>query len=160
MNRHFTSAWHRMAPSFRPGHQQERPELALGASDLRVRWWRRRDLNPRPSGYERAEPRAARPLGLLKTEDGEEGFVDPPQLLSSHMISELTESGGIHGADLLDEDPRRLIVDEDLWAKGRWSSASRRRCHEDDGPWQQLVSLDDYAESSPSLFMAATLGQP
>jgi hypothetical protein len=100
------------------------------------------------------------PLGLLKTEDGEEGFVDPPQLLSGHVIGELTEAGGIHGADLLDEDSRRLIVDEDLRAKGRRSSASRRGCHENDGPWQQLVSLDDYAESPPSLFMAATLGQP
>jgi hypothetical protein len=76
------------------------------------------------------------------------------------VIGELTKAGGIHGADLLDEDPRRLIVDEDLGAKGRRSSASRRRCHEDDGPRQQLVSLDDYAESPPPLFMAATLGQP
>ncbi len=28
------------------------PSFKLGASDLRVRWWRGRDLNPRPSGYE------------------------------------------------------------------------------------------------------------
>ena len=30
----------------------EAPNLSSGASDLQLRWWRGRDLNPRPSGYE------------------------------------------------------------------------------------------------------------
>jgi len=99
----------------------------------------------------------AGPLALLKTENGQERLVDSPHFLSTRMFGEVSEPGGVDGADLLDEDLRCLVLDDDLGPKRCRSSASRSGRHQDDSPWQQFVSLDDYAESLPSLLMAAAL---
>src|ERR1700674_5892988 len=105
-------------------------------------------------------PVPASPHRLLKTEDGEERFIDPPKLLAGYVIGELAEPGGIDSTDLLGKDPRLLVVDQDLRAKRGRSSTLRRGCYQDDRPRQHLVRLDDHTESPSSLLMAAALRQP
>jgi hypothetical protein len=81
--------------------------------------------------------------GLPKTEDGEEGFVDAPELFGRNVTDELAQSGCIHGSHLFDQDPGDLSFDIDLRPEGRRSSASGGRGYKDDGPGQQVIGLHD-----------------
>lgn len=51
---------------------------------------------------------------LSQVEHGGQGIVDTPHLFGRQMASEVTETAGINGTDLLDEDSGRVASDVDL----------------------------------------------
>lgn len=94
-----------------------------------------------------------RPGRLPKTEDGQESFVDPPQLFRRDVADVAAEPGRIDRSKLLDKDSREFVVHDDLRAERCRASAPRSRCHEDDRPGKQFIRLDDHAEALTSLLV-------
>src|SRR5215210_1650385 len=90
---------------------------------------------------------------LLESEDNSEGVVDVPELLRVEPSDSLAEPLGIHGTNLLDEDPRRLSFHRDLGPKRGRASALRRRSNEHDRAREKLICLHKDAVSDALLLV-------
>jgi hypothetical protein len=93
-------------------------------------------------------------VGLAKTENGEESFVDTPLLLGADMTDEVAKSAGVDCADLLDEHSGCLAEQIDLWAER--GGPCTRGCGREEyhRSRQQLVGLDDHCVATAVLLMA------
>jgi hypothetical protein len=76
------------------------------------------------------------------------------------MARELTEAIDIDGTHLLHQDSGLGAFDSDFGPKGRSPGTGRRRRHQDDGPGEQGVGLNDHAIAFALLFVTAAFGKP
>jgi hypothetical protein len=86
-----------------------------------------------------------------------ESFVETPQLRHGESTDSSTESLNVDGAELLDQDQRRLALDLDRRSKRCRSSASRRRSNDHDGSRQKLVRLHHDPETNHMLLVSEPL---
>ncbi len=86
-----------------------------------------------------------------------ESFVETPQLLHRESTDSSTESLNVHGAELLDQDQRRVALDLDRRSERCRSSAPRRRSDDHYGPRQKLVRLHHDPEANPMLLVSEPL---
>jgi hypothetical protein len=96
----------------------------------------------------------------VQAEDRKEGLVDSPHLLGREMADEGTQTPAVHRSDLFDENFGRLARHVHLGAKRRGPSTARRRGDEHNRAREELIGLNDDAESLLALFVADPLGQP
>ena len=94
---------------------------------------------------------------LPKSENGEQGFVDTPELLSRHVANEVAKAGGVNSSHLLYQDSRGLSFDIHFGPEGGGACTPRSRGYEDNGSWQQFIGLDDNPKAPTLLFVPATL---
>ena len=82
-----------------------------------------------------------------------QAFVDSPQLLGGEMANQLTQSTGVDGTGLFDEDSCRLSSDLDLATECR-PGAQRCRGDQNNRSREQGICLDHYTETRSVLFVA------
>jgi hypothetical protein len=117
----------------------------------------------RASARQRAKAGASTPWprpshgGLPQAEDRSQGFVDTPDFLVREMTGEIAEAPGVHGAELLDQDPGRLSVYLGCGPEGSSASAPRRWRHHDNRSRKELVGLHDHGVAVAVLLMADPL---
>jgi hypothetical protein len=76
------------------------------------------------------------------------------------MAGELSEAIDIDGTHLLHQHSGLGAFDFDLRSKGRSPGTGRRRCHQDNGPGEESVRLNDHAIAFANLFVADAFGKP
>lgn len=91
---------------------------------------------------------------LLQTENREKRVVHAPHLIVRQVPNQFAQALGVDRAELLDEDPGGRAVDLGLGPKRCGSCAPRRRRHDDDRAWQELVGLYDHPEAIPVLLVS------
>jgi hypothetical protein len=95
---------------------------------------------------------------LPQAEHGEECFVDAPQLFGAEVPGKIAKSGGVHCTDLFHQNPGPIASDVDLGTEGSRSGRTRRGSNEHDRSRQELVGLNDDAESVSVLFVSGAPG--
>ncbi len=99
-------------------------------------------------------------FALPKSEDGEKGLVDAPELFGGNVPNEVAQAGGVNSPNLFDQDSGGLAFHVHFGPKGRRPGAMRSRGHQDNGSWQELIGLDDNPVAPALLLVAATSGWP
>lgn len=99
-------------------------------------------------------------FALPKSEDGEQSFIDTPELLSCHVPNEVAEPGGVNSPHLFHQDSRGLSFDIHFRSEGGGPCTARSRSNQDNGSWQQFICLDDNPEAPTLMFVPATLRWP
>jgi hypothetical protein len=94
-----------------------------------------------------------------QAENGQERLVDSPHLLACEVSDQCPEPAGVYGTDLLDEDSRGLTLDVCLGSERCWPGTFGGGCHDDGGPWQELVRLNYDSEAIAVLFVTHTFRQ-
>jgi hypothetical protein len=93
---------------------------------------------------------------LPKSEDGQQGFINTPELLSRHVPNEVAKPGGVNSSHLFYQDSRGLSFDIHLGSEGGGPCTPRSRGYKDNGSWQQFICLDDNPKAPTLLFVPAT----
>jgi len=92
---------------------------------------------------------------LAKSEDCEKGLVDAPELFGRHVPNEVVQPAGVNSSNLFHQDSCGLIFHVYSGPEGRGPGATRSRGHEDNGPWQEFIGLDDNP-IAPTLLLVPT----
>lgn len=95
----------------------------------------------------------------MKSEDGEERFVDAPGFFGAQVTDKFSEAVTVDGSDLFDEHSSVFTSYVGLRAERRRLGAAR--CWGDDyhGPGQELVGLDDDTVAIAVLLVSYSFGR-
>jgi hypothetical protein len=92
---------------------------------------------------------------LAESEDCEKGLIDAPELFGRHVPNKVSKPGGVNGPNLFHQDQRDLTFHVYFGPERRGPGTTRSWCHEDNGPWQEFIGLDDNS-ITPALLLVPT----
>ena len=92
---------------------------------------------------------------LAESEDCEKGLVDAPELFGRQVPNRVSKPGGVNSPNLFHQDQRDLTFHVYFGPERRGPGTTRSRGHEDNGPWQELIGLDDNS-IAPALLLVPT----
>jgi hypothetical protein len=95
----------------------------------------------------------------MKSEDGQERFVDAPGFLGAQVADKFAKAVTVDCSDLFDEHSSVFTSYFGLRAKGRRLGAARCRSDDNHRPGQELVGLDDDTVAIAVLLVSYSFGR-